>query len=139
MGRHWGEFDGEDHPHREITQVIIGEAIQIQSALGPGLLEDPYKVCLAHSLRLAGHKVRREVYLDIDWKGLLVERAYRIDLLVDDQVVVEAKTVEKLVDAHFAQLNTQLRFSGFDVGLLLNFRQWPLKEGGIKRVIHSQK
>ena len=138
MGRFWGEFEGEDHPHREITQAIIGDAIQIQKALGPGLLEDPYKVCLAHSLRLAGHKVLREVYLDINWKGLLVERAYRMDLVVDDKVVVEAKTVEKLVEAHYAQLNTQLRFSIFEVGLLINFRQWPLKDGGIKRVINTR-
>ncbi|BDU75348.1 GxxExxY protein [Mesoterricola sediminis] len=91
MGRHWGEVDGEDHPHKEITQAIIGEAIEIQKALGHGLLEDPYKVCLAHSLRLAGHKVKREVFLDIEWRGLVVERAYRLDLLVDDLVVVEAK------------------------------------------------
>ena len=75
--------------------------------------------------------------MDIEWEGLLVERAYRMDLVVDDRVVVEAKTVEKLVDAHFAQVNSQLRFSGFEVGLLLNFRQWPLKEGS-KRVVHSR-
>ena len=138
MARFWGEHEGGDHPHMEITRAIIGAAIRIQSSLGPGLLEDAYKVCLAHALRLDGHKVLREVYLDIDWEGLLVERAYRMDLVVDDRVVVEAKTVEKLVDAHFAQLNTQLRFSGYDVGLLLNFRQWPLKEGGFKRVIHTR-
>ena len=75
--------------------------------------------------------------VDIEWEGLLVERAYRMDLVVDDRVVVEAKTVEKLVDAHFAQVNSQLRFSGFEVGLLLNFRQWPLKEG-IRRVVHTR-
>ena len=138
MRRFCGEFEGEEHPHKEITQAIIGEAIQIQKALGPGLLEDAYKLCLAHSLRLAGHKVVREVSLDITWKGLLVERAYLMDLVVDGLVVVEAKTVESLVDAHFAQLNTQLRFSPFEVGLLLNFRQWPLKEGGIRRVIHTK-
>jgi GxxExxY protein len=122
----------------EITQAIIRAAIRVQGSLGPGLLEDAYKVFLAHALRLDGHKVLREVYLDIEWEGLLVERAYRMDLVVDDRVVVEAKTVEKLVDAHFAQVNTQLRFSGFEVGLLLNFRQWPLKEGGIKRVVHTR-
>ena len=105
--------------------------------MGPGLLEDAYKLCLAHALRTDGHKILREVYVDIEWEGLLVERAYRMDLVVDDRVVVEAKTVEKLVDAHFAQVNSQLRFSGFEVGLLLNFRQWPLKEG-IKRVVHSR-
>ena len=93
---------------------------------------------VAHALRLDGHKVLREVYLDIEWEGLLVERAYRMDLVVDDRVVVEAKTVEKMVDANFAQINTQLRFSGYEVGLLLNFRQWPLKEGGIKRVVHTR-
>ncbi|WP_316411511.1 GxxExxY protein [Mesoterricola sediminis] len=76
--------------------------------------------------------------LDIEWRGLVVERAYRLDLLVDDLVVVEAKAVEKLMDAHFAQLNTQLRFSGMEVGLLLNFHQWPFKDGGIKRVIHPR-
>jgi GxxExxY protein len=138
MARFWGEHDGDDHPHMEITRAIIGAATRIQSSLGPGLLEDAYKVCLAHALRLDGHKVLREVFLDIEWEGLLVERAYRMDLVVDERVVVEAKTVEKLVDANFAQLNTQLRFSGFEVGLLLNFRQWPLKEGGIKRVVHTK-
>jgi len=114
-----------------------GAAIRVQSALGPGLLEDAFKLCLAHALRTDGHRVLREVYVDIEWEGLLVERAYRMDLVVDDRVVVEAKTVEKLVDAHFAQVNSQLRFSGFEVGLLLNFRQWPLKEGS-KRVVHSR-
>ena len=138
MARFWGEHEGDDHPHMETTRAIIGVAFRIQSSLGPGLLEDAYKVCLAHALRLDGHKVLREVYLDIDWEGLLVERAYWMDLVVDERVVVEAKTVEKLVDANFAQLNTQLRFSGFEVGLLLNFRQWPLKEGGIKRVVHTR-
>jgi len=138
MVRFWGEHDGDDHPHMEITQAIIGAAIKIQSSLGPGLLENAYKVCLAHALRLDGHKILREVYLDIEWEGLLVERAYRMDLVVDERVVVEAKTVEKLIDANFAQLNTQLRFSGFAVGLLLNFRKWPLKEGGIKRVVHTR-
>ena len=138
MARFWGEHEGDEHPHMEITQAIIGAAIRIQSALGPGLLENAYKILLAHALRLDGHKVLREVYLDIEWEGLLVERAYRMDLVVDDRVVVEAKTVEKLVEAHFAQINTQLRFSGFEVGLLLNFWQWPLKEGGIKRVVHTR-
>src|SRR6266702_4542508 len=94
-----GEHEGDDHPHKEITQAIIGAAIRIQSALGPGLLEDGYKLCLAHSLRMDGHKVSREVYVDIEWEGLFVERAYRMDLVVDDRVVVEVKTVEKRVDA----------------------------------------
>jgi GxxExxY protein len=138
MPRYWGEHTGDDYPHQDITQAIIDAAIRIQSALGPGLLEEAYKTCLAHALRERGHKVLREVRLDIVWEGLTVEGAYKMDLVVDDKVVVEAKTVEKLVDAHFAQVNTQLRFSGLDVGLLLNFRAYPLKDGGIRRVAHTR-
>ena len=67
MARFWGEHEGDDHPHMEITQALIRAAIRIQSSLGPGLLEDAYKLCLAHGLRLDGHKVLREVYLDVDW------------------------------------------------------------------------
>ena len=76
--------------------------------------------------------------LDSTWEELTVEGAYKMDLVVDAKVVVEAKTVEKLVDAHFAQLNTQLKFTGLEVGLLLNFRAWPLREGGIRRVVHTR-
>ena len=75
MARFWGEDEGDDHPHMEITQAVIGAAIRIQSSLGPGLLEDAYKVCLAHALRLDGHKVLREVYLDIEWEGLILSSA----------------------------------------------------------------
>ena len=138
MPRHWGEHTGEDYPHQDITRAIIEAAIRIQNALGPGLLEDADKTCLAHALRASGHKALREVRLDIVWEDLTVEGAYKMDLVVDDRVVVEAKTVERLVDAHFAQVNTQLRFSGLEVGLLLNFRAWPLKEGGIRRVVHTR-
>jgi GxxExxY protein len=138
MAKHWGEDWGEEYPHRDIIQAIIVAAIRVQRGLGPGLLEETYKVCLAHALRQSGHRVMREVRLDIEWEGLCVPNAYIMDLVVDDKVVVEAKTVARLVDANFAQLNTQLRFTGLEVGLLLNFRAWPLKEGGIKRVIHTR-
>jgi len=138
MPRYWGEHSGDEYPHQGITQAIIEAAIRVQKALGPGLLEDAYKTCLTHALRGSGHKALREVRLDIVWEGLTVESAYKMDLVVDDKVVVEAKTVEKLVDAHFAQINTQLRFSGLEVGLLLNFRAWPLRKGGIRRVVHTR-
>lgn len=138
MPRYWGEHWGDDYPHQEITRAVIDAAIRVQRALGPGLLEDAYKTCLAQALRADGHKALREVRLDIIWESLTVEGAYKMDLVVDDRVVVEAKTVERLVDAHFAQLNTQLKFSGLEVGLLLNFRAWPLKDGGIRRVVHSR-
>lgn len=133
-----GRDDREkEHPHMEVTEAIIGAAIKVQRSLGPGLLEDAYKVCLAHTLRLNGHKALQEVHLDIAYEGLCIPNAYVMDVVVDDKVVVEAKTVDRFSDAHFAQLNSYLRFSGMKVGLLLNFRAWPIKEGGIKRVIHS--
>ena len=106
VGWFLGRIHGEDHPHKEITQAISGAAIRIQRALGPGLLEDASKVCLTHALRQDGPKVLREVYLDSEWEGLRVERAWRMDLGVDDKVGVEAKTVDELVAVFFAQVNT---------------------------------
>ena len=138
MGRHWGEDWGDDYPHRDITEAIIQAAIRLQKSLGPGLLEDAYKVCLAHALRLDGHRAFREVHLDITYEGLCVPNAYIMDLVVDDKVVVEAKAIEKFSDVNFAQLNSYLHFSSFEVGLLLNFHAWPLKDGGIKRLINTK-
>ena len=105
---------------------------------GPGLLEDAYKLSLAHALRQDAHRLLREVRLDITWEGLSISHAYTMDLVVDDKVVVEAKTVEKFADAHFAQVNSYLYFSGLEVGLLLNFRAWPLREGGIRRIVNTK-
>ena len=90
MGRHWGEDWGDDYPHRDITEAIIQAAIRLQKSLGPGLLEDAYKICLAHALRLDGHKALREVHLDITYEGLCGPNAYIMDIVVDDKVVVEA-------------------------------------------------
>ncbi len=121
--------------HVELTRSILESAIRVQDALGVGLYEKPYKVCLAHSLRQKGHKVLTEVVLDLSFEGLLISDAYKIDLLVDDLVVVEAKTVESLNVLHQAQVLTYLRLSGKEVGLLLNFWASPLKDGGIQRLI----
>jgi GxxExxY protein len=103
----------------------------------PYVVTSSYKECLAHALRLDGHKALREVRLDVTYEGLCLPNAYVMDLVVDDKVVVEAKTVDRFNDVHFAQLNSYLRFSSLEVGLLLNFRTWPLKDGGIKRVINA--
>ena len=123
--------------HVELTRSILDSAIRVQTALGVGLYEKPYKVCLAHSLRQKGHKVLTEVILDLTFEGLLISDAYKIDLLVDDLVVVEAKTVERLNALHQAQVLTYLRLSGKEVGLLLNFWSSPLKDGGIQRLIRT--
>lgn len=128
----------DDRPHTDLTHAILESAMRVQSVLGVGLLEKPYKVCLAHALRQKGHRVLVEVHLDITFEGLLIPDSYLIDLLVDDTVVVEAKTVERLTDIHQAQVLTYLRLSGKDVGLLLNFWACPLKEGGIQRLVLSR-
>lgn len=128
----------DDYPLRDLTRSILESAIRVQNALGVGLLEKPYKVCLAHSLRQKGHQVLAEVKLDIQFDGLLVDDSYRLDLLVDGQVVVEAKTVERLSPFHQAQLLTYLRLAGKEVGLLLNFWASPLKDGGIQRLVLGQ-
>ena len=123
------------YPHAGLTKSILGAAIRVQDALGPGLLETPYRLCLAHALRQAGHRVTLEASLDITFEGLLVPEACRLDLLVDDTVVVEAKAVEKLQPMHQAQVLTYLRLSRKEVGLLLNFWARPLKDGGIQRLV----
>jgi GxxExxY protein len=92
---------------------------------------------LAHTLREKGHKVLREARLDLAYEGLPIPNAYLLNLVVDGKVIVEAKAVGRLADVHVAQVNSYLRFSGLEVGLLLNFRAWPLKEG-LNRVVSTK-
>ncbi|MBI3130286.1 MAG: GxxExxY protein [Acidobacteria bacterium] len=120
-----------------LTERIIGCAIQVQRRLGPGLLEGTYQVCLAHELRKEGLAVETEVPIDLKYDDLVIERAYRLDLLIEGTVVVELKTTDRLTEAHLAQLFTYLRFANKRLGLLLNLWRWPLKDGGIKRVLNS--
>ncbi|WP_306599690.1 GxxExxY protein [Geothrix sp. 21YS21S-2] len=138
MGRHWGEDWGDNHPHRDITEAIILAAIRVQIVLGPGLLENACKACLAHELRLAGHQALREVHLDITYKGLCVENAYIMDLVADHKGVIEAKAIATFSDADFAQLNSCLHFANSKAGLLIHFHNWPLKDGGIKRLVNTK-
>lgn len=94
------------------THTVIGAAIEVHRALGPGLLEHAYQRCLVHELDLRGVPVRSQVDLDLQYKGLLVERAYRVDVLVADRLVVEVKATRTLTDVHRAQLLTYLRLTG---------------------------
>lgn len=127
-----------DFPHGADTESIIAAAIKVQKALGPGLLESAYEACLIHELKKGGHAVLSQVPLDIQYDDLRIEGAYRMDLLVDGVVIVELKTVDHLLDLHHAQVFSYLRFSGKEVALLLNFWSWPLKDGGIKRVVRTR-
>jgi len=104
-----------------ITDAIIGGAIEVHEALGPGLLESAYRHCLCRELAMRGLAWKQEVDLPVTTKGVKLDCGYRIDVVVEEAVVVELKTVERLLPVHEAQLLTYLRLSGLHVGLLLNF------------------
>ncbi|MCA9491531.1 MAG: GxxExxY protein [Myxococcales bacterium] len=121
----------------EITEAIIGAAIEVHRHLGPGLLESAYRRCLAHELELRGVEVATEMPVDLRYKRLEIAASYRIDLLVADRVMVEAKTVDQITPLHEAQLLTYLRLSGRKSGLLLNFKVRLLKDGIVRRVLQQ--
>lgn len=119
----------------EISNKIIGCAINVHKQLGPGLLESAYQECLYYELKEAGLKVEKEKAMPIVYKDVKLDHGYRIDLLVENKVVVELKTVEFLTDIHTAQVLTYLRLGDYKLGLLLNFYVSVLKNG-IKRLIN---
>ena len=119
-----------------LSGIIVDSAIQVHSAIGPGLLESAYQTCLAYELRDRGLLVRTQVLLPIVYKAMTMDVAYRIDLLVEERIVVELKTVSKLLPIHEAQLLTYLKLSRRRLGLLLNFHV-PLMREGIKRMVNN--
>jgi len=118
----------------ELTSIIIGCAIEVHKQLGPGLLESAYKECLAYELIQLGLKVEREKPMPIVYKDIKLDHGYRIDLLVENRIVVEIKTVESFTDVHTAQVLTYLKLGNYKLGLLLNFQVSVLKNG-IKRLV----
>lgn len=123
------------HPN-QFTKEVIGAAIEVHRAVGPGLLESAYQHCLARELDVRGIPFQREVWIGIDYKGIIIERAYRLDFLVGGLVVVELKAVDCLTPIEDAQLLTYLRLGGWPVGLLINFNVPILKEGIRRRVLN---
>lgn len=115
-----------------ITERIIGAAIEVHRALGPGLLESTYQACLDHELRQRGLFVEREKALPVVYKGVALECGYRVDLLVEQTVIIELKAVQELTAIHEAQIISYLKLSGCPVGLLINFNVRQLTQG-IKR------
>ena len=111
---------------------VIGAAIEVHRVLGPGLLESAYEDCLAHELRLAGIRFARQQALPIEYKGVRLDAGYRLDLAVEEMIVVEIKSVERLSGIHEAQLLTYLKLTGYPLGLLINFNV-PILVSGIKR------
>jgi len=114
---------------------VVDAALAVHTALGPGLLESAYEACLAYELRERGLHVRKQLPLPVVYHGVRIEVGYRIDLLVDDTVVVELKTVAKLLPIHEAQLLSYLKLGEYHIGLLINFHVPHLRDG-IRRMVH---
>ena len=113
----------------QLTEQVIGAAIEVHRELGPGLLESAYQRALAHELRLRGVAFEEQKLCPIKYKDLIIDDAYRLDFLINGLVVVELKTVDALLDVHDAQVLTYLKFTGCHIGLLLNFRSTVLTRG----------
>ncbi len=120
----------------EIGEGILGCAIKVHIALGPGLLESTYEACLIYELAKAGLKAERQVSLPVVYDGITLDAGYRIDVLVENLVIVELKVVEKLLPLHGAQVLSYLRLSNKKLGYLLNFNVVQMRQG-IKRVVNN--
>ncbi|MDH5571735.1 MAG: GxxExxY protein [Gammaproteobacteria bacterium] len=120
----------------EIAYKVIGAAIEVHKHLGPGLLESAYHTCLKRELNNSGIEYESEVPVVIQYKEEVITEAYRLDMLVENKLIVELKTVDKLSDKHKAQLLTYLRMSNKKPGLLINFNEIILKNG-IKRIVNN--
>jgi len=120
----------------EIAHQIIGIAIDLHRALGPGLLENAYKECLAYKLKQSGLNIEKEKAMPLIYENVKLDCGYRLDLLVENKVVVELKSVDRLNDIHLAQVLTYLKLGNFKLGLLINFNEAILKDG-IKRVVNN--
>jgi GxxExxY protein len=121
--------------HEELTEKIIGAAIEVHRALGPGLLESAYEECLCRELNLRGLAFQRQVPLPVEYKGVKLDCGYRIDLVVEEAVVLELKCVEHTLPVHEAQLLTYLKLTGKRVGMIINFNVATLVRGGIVRKV----
>ncbi len=120
----------------ELTRQIIGAAMRVHAVLGPGLLENAYEACLKHELIRRGFRVETQITLPVVYEGLIVDLGYRMDMLVEGEVVLELKAIEQVLPVHRAQLTSYLRLSGKKVGLLFNFHTVRLKDG-ITRVVNN--
>lgn len=120
----------------EISERIIGCAIEVHKSLGPGLLENAYQECLGYELNKAGLYVEKEKALPLVYKDVKLETGYRLDLIVENKVIIEVKSIEAINDIHIAQVLTYLKISGCKLGLLMNFNVLRLTEG-LKRLVNN--
>jgi GxxExxY protein len=124
-----------EHPTNPISQRVIGAAIEVHRNLGPGLLESSYHACLCRELELREISYRSQVALPLEYKGIQIAKGYVIDLLIGDSLIVEIKSVDKLLPIHSSQLMTYLRLQRVSSGLLINFNVRTLFNG-IRRMLH---
>jgi len=123
----------------EITQQIIGAAIEVHKTLGPGLLESSYEECLCYELSQRKMQFKRQLSLPLNYKGIKLDCGYRLDLLVEDMVVLELKAASEITKIDEAQLMTYLKLGQWPVGLLINFNVEVLKDGIVRRVNHFKE
>ena len=121
--------------YEELTDKIIKAAIEVHKILGPGLLESAYEECFVYELIKMGLSVKQQLMIPIKYKDIKLKTKYRLDLLVEDKVIVELKSVEKLTPVHEAQLITYLKLTGYRVGFLINFNEKLLTNGIIRRIV----
>jgi GxxExxY protein len=121
--------------HEDLTGRVIGAAIEVHRALAPGLLESAYEECLCYEFNLRSIAFRRQVPLPVEYKGTKLDCGYRLDLIVEDTVILELKCIEHLLPVHEAQLLTYLKMTGKRVGLIINFNVATLVRGGIVRKV----
>jgi GxxExxY protein len=130
----------DENPEKQrldaITDKIIGAAISVHRVLGPGLLESAYEECLCFELSQMGLKFQRQVPLPVQYKDVTLDCGYRIDIVVENSVIIEIKAVERLIPVHEAQLLSYLKLSKLRVGLLMNFHV-PVLKSGLKRIVNN--
>ena len=135
----WFDISSTETERDPLSQKVIGLAIEVHRALGPGLFEAAYAECLAHDFTQAGLRFAREVPLSLRYKAVKLSCVYQMDFLVEDTLVLELKSVDRFDPVHKAQLLTYLRLSGKSVGLLLNFNQARLRDGILRMALTQQK
>jgi len=119
-----------------LSHRVIGCAMKVHSALGPGLLESTYEACLEHELQKANIPLKRQMALPVHYDGVLIDCGYRVDLLIEDQIILELKSIDRLAPIHEAQLLTYLKLANLNLGLLINFNVLHLRNG-IKRIVYN--
>ena len=118
----------------QLSNSIIRCALEVHRQLGPGLLESTYEQCLAHELKIAGIPFKLQHSISVNYKEIKIDCGYRVDVFVDNSIIIELKSVDKLLPIHQAQLLTYMKLSGISIGLLMNFNEKYLKDG-IKRMV----